>query len=61
MDIQHHMVCWILHTINSKQTRGTADARLIMAGLETTLITIPQGWHPLLELALIITIGVTFG
>ena len=32
-----------------------------MAGLETTLITIPQGWHPLLELALIITIGVTFG
>ena len=30
-------------------------------GVETTLITIPQGWHPLLELALIITIGVTFG
>jgi len=29
--------------------------------VEAVVVTVPHGFHPLLELALIITIGVTFG
>jgi hypothetical protein len=32
-----------------------------MAGIESTLITIPAGLHGLLEFGLIIAIGITFG
>ena len=40
MVVQHHLVCWILHTTNSKQTRYTINARYDMARLREDAIRI---------------------
>ena len=67
MVVQHHLVCWICHTIICNETRSTTDARYDLARIMiplivfTTLNNIPAGAKDLLEFGFFVGVGITAG